>query len=132
MPDFFNRAGSLLSDDIPYGKGYRTTIRPTPYFIDNPAVFAKYRYIASQIQGLLYSHERTNTYTIIGNGRIKSDRFENTIPKKNQNGSASLKRKGETMDLNISAIVWENDYQRGLKLSREEKKPLFLDFFKKG
>ena len=36
------------------------------------------------------------------------------------------------MDLNISAIVWENDYQRGLKLCREEKKPLFLDFFKKG
>ena len=36
------------------------------------------------------------------------------------------------MELNISTIVWENDYQSGQKLSRDEKKPLFLAFFKNG
>jgi hypothetical protein len=44
-------------------------------------------------------------------------------------------RKGEataTMEIIKSAIVWENDYQKGLKLSQSEKKPLFLDFFKEG
>lgn len=42
------------------------------------------------------------------------------------------KTKKENRELNISAIVWEKDYQRGLKICRDEKKPLFLDFFKKG
>lgn len=75
MPDFINKAGSFRSDVITYGKGYRTKIRPTPYFTDNLAVFAKYRYIALQIQGLLYSHEQTNPYTIVGNGIVKLDHF---------------------------------------------------------
>jgi hypothetical protein len=42
-------------------------------------------------------------------------------------------RKGEiTMEITKSAIVWENDYQKGLKLSQSEKKPVFLDFYKEG
>jgi hypothetical protein len=34
------------------------------------------------------------------------------------------------MEINQSTIVWENEYQRGLELARNEKKPVFLDFFK--
>ena len=29
-------------------------------------------------------------------------------------------------------INWTTDYQQGVERSREEKKPLFLDFFKDG
>ena len=29
-------------------------------------------------------------------------------------------------------INWINDYEEGLERAREEKKPLFLDFFKDG
>lgn len=29
-------------------------------------------------------------------------------------------------------INWINDYEEGVGRSREEKKPLFLDFFKNG
>ena len=36
------------------------------------------------------------------------------------------------MEINKSAVIWENDYQKGLKLSQDEKKPMFLDFFKEG
>lgn len=32
----------------------------------------------------------------------------------------------------MAEIQWLNDYDAGLKRSGEEKKPLFLDFFKEG
>lgn len=41
-------------------------------------------------------------------------------------------RKGVTMEITKSAIIWENDYDKGLKLSQDEKRPVFLDFFKEG
>lgn len=31
-----------------------------------------------------------------------------------------------------SKINWMNDFEKGLHRAREEKKPLFLDFFKEG
>ena len=36
------------------------------------------------------------------------------------------------MEITKSAIIWENDYDKGLKLSQDEKRPVFLDFFKEG